>query len=314
MTKGFDKTPDLRFVPIPPSEQGLQTLTAEPWFKVSDKTLQLEGLCFDRDGNLVFCDVFGGTIFRLDLASMALSEVYKAPREMPASVKVHQDGRLFVCCLGDFETGHIFAINPDGSGRETILEGYVADDMVFAPDGSFYFTHFVGKSTEPTGGVYHVSADGKQVTPILERMAGPNGVALSKNNRVLWVTETNANRLHLIELNDGGTSIAHYGTCVPYHFTGFHGPDSCSIDDEDNLYVAMYSQGRVMIFNPGGYPIGQVLIPGREKGQHLRTTHPMLIPGSDDLIICTNDGAGDQGSWLFRSKGFAQAHQSFQFS
>ena len=309
----FEASPDHMFAPIPPSEKHLPSLTAQPWFKVSDDFKQLEGLCFDRTGNLYFLEVFGGVIYKLDLKTMALSEVFHAEGLNPAAVKIHKDGRLFVCCLNDFKSGEIFAINPDGTGKQTIVEGYVADDMVFAKDGSFYFTHFVGTSCEPTGGLFHVSADLRTVTPILEKMAGPNGIALSSDGRMLWATETNSNRLHLIELNAQGTAIAPYGTSVPYHFTGFHGPDSCCIDAMDNLYVAMYGQGRVMIFNRLGFPVGQVLIPGRELGHHLRSTHPMLIPGTDDLLICTNDAHGDQGSWIFKSKGFSTAHQGFQF-
>jgi lactonase len=303
----------LAFAPIPPSEQALPTTTAKPWFKVSDSFLQLEGLCFDRAGNLYFLEVFGGTIYKLDTATQRLSEIYRAEGQNPAAVKIHRDGRLFVCCLGDFKSGEIFSIDPDGANRRTILDGFVADDMVFAKDGSFYFTHFIGSSCEPTGGLYHVSADFETVTPILEKMAGPNGIALSTSERMLWATETNANRLHLIELNESGTSIAPYGTSVPYHFTGFHGPDSCSIDSADNLYVAMYCQGRVMAFNRFGFPIGQILMPGRERGHHLRTTHPMMMPGTDDLLICTNDHDGGEGSWIFHAKGFATAHKGFQF-
>src|SRR4051812_18953860 len=52
-------------VPIPPSERGLQTAVAEPWFKVSDEGLVLEGPAFDRDGNLLFCDVSGRRVLRL---------------------------------------------------------------------------------------------------------------------------------------------------------------------------------------------------------------------------------------------------------
>jgi lactonase len=313
MPDAFPRHPELAYVPVPPAEQMLPTLVAEPWFKVSDRFLQLEGLCFDRAGRLYLLEVFGGTIFRLDLDTMKLATVFEATGRNPAALKVHKDGRLYVCCLGDFSNGEIFAVNPDGTQRETIVEGYVADDMVFAKDGGFYFTHFVGTSCEPTGGLYHVSADARKVTPIMENMAGPNGIALSTDERMLWATETNANRLHLIELGADGTSIAPYGTGVPYHFTGWHGPDSCSIDSADNLYVAMYNQGRVMIFNRYGFPIGQVLIPGRERGHHLRTTHPMMIPGTDDLLICTNDHEGGEGSWIFRSKGFASAHKGFQF-
>lgn len=38
-------------------EQYLQTVTAEPWVKISDDGLQLEGLCFDRQGDLMLCEV-----------------------------------------------------------------------------------------------------------------------------------------------------------------------------------------------------------------------------------------------------------------
>jgi lactonase len=312
--KQFIQSPEHAYLPIPPSEQSLQSVYAEPWFQVSKEFKQLEGLCFDRAGNLYFLEVFGGTIYKLDMTSMAFSEIYRAEGLNPAAIKIHQDGRLFVCCLGDFTSGEIFALGPDGIGRETILSGYVADDMVFASDGSFYFTHFVGTSCDPTGGVYHVSPDFQTITPVLTKMAGPNGAALSLDETRLWVTETNRNHLNLIELDENKTGIAPYGTSVPYHFTGAHGPDSCCIDSADNLYVAMYGQGRVLIFNRFGMPIGQVLIPGRESGKHLRTTHPLLIPGSNELLICTNDHLGTEGSWIFKASGFAPAHEGFQFS
>ena len=36
----------------------------------------------------------------------------------------------------------------------------------------------------------------------------------------------------------------------------------------------------VLVFNKRGYPIGQILMPGRDDGKMLRTTHPLiLIPG-----------------------------------
>jgi lactonase len=41
----------------------LQTVVAEPGFKVSDEGLVFEGPAFDRAGNLLFCDVSGGRIF-----------------------------------------------------------------------------------------------------------------------------------------------------------------------------------------------------------------------------------------------------------
>ncbi|NUU01021.1 SMP-30/gluconolactonase/LRE family protein [Herbaspirillum robiniae] len=299
--------------PIPPSEQNLLTRVAEPWCKVSDEVLQLEGLCFDRRGTLYFLEVFGGTVFSLEPGGRTPKALFRLAGMNPASVKIHRNGQLYISLLGDFKQGGLLICNPDGSGRRTILQDYVVDDIVFASDGGFYFTHFVGSSCEPTGGVFHVSAD-EVVTPVMRNMAGPNGVALSTDERVLWVTETNANRLHRIDLAADGKTIAPYGTCVPYHFTGYHGPDSCSIDSDDNLYVAMYYQGRVMAFNRYGFPIGQFLIPGRDEGHHLLTTHPMLAPDSRQLLICTNDPVGQKGSWIFSAEAFAKAHKTYQFT
>lgn len=302
-----------RLVLNSPSEACLPFSEAECWFKVSDEPKQLEGLCFDRFDNLYFLEVFGGTIYRLHLRTMQLQEVFRAEGMNPAAVKIHRDGRLFVCCLGDFSTGEIFTINPDGSDRKTIVKGYVADDLVFAKDGSFFFTHFVGTPWNPTGGVFHASADGAQVTQVMENLAGPNGVALSTDESVLWVTETYGNRLFRALVSDDGKSVKPYGSGVAYWFAGIPGPDSCCIDSADNLYVAMVNQGRVLVFNKLGFPIRQILLPDSQKGHHLKATHPMLVPGTSDVLICTNDQNNGNGSWIFRAKSVGSHHKSFQF-
>ena len=298
---------------IPPVERILPTMTADPWRQISGDFLQLEGLCFDRHGSLHFVEVFGGTIFIMDMTSGELRTIETAAGLMPTAIKIHKDGRLFACCVGNFTDGRILSMAPDGSNPNVEVEGYTVDDMVFDSTGGFYFTDFVGEALRPTGGVYYAPADGGEIKTVMPNMAGPNGVALSVDERRLWVTETNANRLHLVELSADRVSAEPYGTCIPYRFTGHLGPDSCCIDAAGNLYVAMYEQGRVLIFNPSGVPVAQVLVPGREQGHMLRTTHPVLIPGTDELIICANDHDRGGGAWLFRAKGLAKAHLGYQF-
>ena len=192
---------------------------------------------------------------------------------------------------------------------------YCIDDMVFDSKGGFYFTDFRGYSTKPLGGVYYVSPDFKSITPVIQNISVANGVALSTDERVLWVTETTTNRLHRIELEEDGVTIAPFGATIPYYFTGHEGPDSCCIDSDDNLYVAMYGQGRVLVFNKKGYPIGQILMPGRDEGKMLRSTHPQFIPGTNQLLICTNDieNGSEGGSMIYTVNGFAKGHQSYQF-
>jgi hypothetical protein len=47
--------------PIPPSERSRQTIVARPRFKVSNEGLQLEGPAFDREGHLLFLEIYGGS-------------------------------------------------------------------------------------------------------------------------------------------------------------------------------------------------------------------------------------------------------------
>ena len=75
----------------------------------------------------------------------------------------------------------------------------------------------------PKGGVYYVSPDFKTVTPVIQNISVANGVALSTDEKVLWVTETTTNRLHRIQLEDDGVTIAPFGATIPYYFTGHEG-------------------------------------------------------------------------------------------
>lgn len=256
----------------------------------------------------------------MNTSTKEVTRPFVSEKANPAAIKVHKDGRLFICYLGDFKTtGGIFSTTEEGEQFEEIVSElnteYCIDDMVFDSKGGFYFTDFRGYSTNPLGGVYYVSPDFKTITPVIQNISVANGVALSTDERVLWVTETTTNRLHRIELEEDGVTIAPFGATIPYYFTGHEGPDSCCIDSDDNLYVAMYGQGRVLVFNKKGYPIGQILMPGRDEGKMLRSTHPQFIPGTNQLLICTNDieNNSEGGSMIYTVNGFAKGHQSYQF-
>ena len=295
-------------VPIPSSERGLQTVVAEAWFKVSDEGLVLEGPAFDHDGNLLFCDVSGRRVLRL-APDKRLSTVVSLDQLGPGGLAVHKDGRVFIAGMDLTKgVGSIIAVEPDGSGMRTIVPpeaGYMPNDLVFDARGGFYFTDFRGASTDPKGGVYYVWPDFRTITPVLPGLAMANGVALSPDGKELWATEFSRNLLHRVELADATTATA-IGTAIPYHFTG-PAPDSMRADADGNLYVAMYRQGRVLVFNRNGIPIGQVLLPGRDQGHNLLSTSMAIRPGTDDLYIVTNDGTRGQGATIFHARAFEKA-------
>ena len=299
-------------VPIPPSERTLQTVVAEPWFKVSHEPMVLEGPAFERNGNLVFCDVSDGRVLRLT-PDKRLSTVVGLNDLGPGGLAIHKDGRIFIAAMNLIRgTGVIIAVKADGTGMQTIVPataGYLPNDLVFDAHGGLYFSDFRGISTEPNGGAYYVSPEFKTVTPVLPHLAMANGIALSPSGKELWVTEFGRNLLHRAQLLDA-TAIAPIYTGVAYHFTGL-APDSMRADSDGNLYVAMYGQGRVLVFNRNGIPIGQVLLPGREEGHNLESTSMAIKPGTDDLYIVTTDSEGGQGATIFHAKTFAKALQLY---
>jgi sugar lactone lactonase YvrE len=67
---------------------------------------------------------------------------------------------------------------------------------------------------DPIGGVYYVALDLKTITPVLPRLAGANGVALSPDGKTLWVTEYLKGLLHKIQLSGPGT-VLHMAPQLP---------------------------------------------------------------------------------------------------
>lgn len=292
--------------PIPVSERGLPTVTAEPFFQVSSDALALEGPAYDLLGNLLFVDAYGGRVLRLS-PDRKLTTVYTDTRLFPTGIAIHCDGSIFVAGIGDFKTGAVVALDPDGSNPRTIIPpaaGFVPDDLVFDRFGGFYFTDFKGGATVPTGGVYYVSPDFDKITAVLPNMSGANGVALSPDGKVLWATEFCAGRLHRVDMLDQVT-LAHFGSTIPYHFAG-RAPDSMRTDAVGNVYVAMYCQGRILIFSPYGIPIGQIVLPGRDENHFLKSTSLAFVPGACDVVIVARDEIGGRGSMIFRAPALAQ--------
>lgn len=297
--------------PIPASEWHLATALAEPYFKVSDKPLPMEGLAFDREGNLLFVDIFGGRLLRLT-PTLELTTIFIDKTLTPVGVAIHQDGRIFVVGVGNLAAGRMIALDPDGGNPQTIVPdsaGYVPDDLVFDAKGGIYFADVKGTSTTPTGGVLYIAPDTKTITPLLPNMAMANGVTLSPDGKVLWATEFAAGRLHRVDLNEQG-GIAAFGSTVPYHFTG-RAPDSMRTDAGGNVYVAMFNQARILAFSPNGVPIGQILLPERDQNHFLTVSSMAFLPDSREMLIVAWDEIGGRGAMIFKARGFAKGATLF---
>lgn len=298
-------------VPIPACERSLQTVEAEPYFRVSDKSVVLEGAVFDRHNNLLFVDAATGRVYRLT-PDRQLSMVIEENKLGASGLAVHKDGRIFIASVGGMHQGSVRAIDPDGTNEQMIVgpdAGYLVNDLVFDRQGGFYFTDSHGNSADPKGGVFYVNPNFRSVIPILPGLAVGNGIAICPDCMQIWATEHGKNRLHRVRLLDS-TTVAPFGSVVTYQFTG-PAPDGARVDSEGNVYVAISGQGRVIVFNRNGLPIGQIVLPDRDHGRNLKSTSLAIRPESDELLIVANSGTEPGGAMIFRSGAFAPATAPF---
>lgn len=282
-------------VPIPPELQGLPTIEAELWVQISpDSNLRIEGPAFDREGNLFVTSPRHGLVFKIT-PQKQISTIFNDARINNIGCAIHKDGRLFLAC----GTGELFTLNPDGSHVNYITPRFSGkpeklNDLVFDSKGNLYVTDFTGTVPNPTGGLYRFSSDFSKVDPILEHLAGANGISLAPEGNVLWVGETFRNAILRIALEEDGVTISpHDGVCYAYYGTGAPGgPDSNKVDVVGNLYQCIQLQGRVVVLNAHGIPVANVLIPGRDEGKHLRTTNLAFKPGTNEGYITAGGEGG----------------------
>lgn len=213
------------------------------------------------EGGLFFTTL-RGAIKRLDLSDCSV-EVVRADANRPNGMALGACGELIVCEQGTFDApARIAKVDPRSGEAETITDacGGVPlnspNDVVVARDGTLFFTdpsygHLQGFRPRPQApdAVYRV-ANG-----VTERIATgfdkPNGIALSPDERTLYVSDNGAPH-HLLAIGDGERRVVHVGT--PEH------PDGVKVAPDGRIVVSA-SHG-VQVLDPDGRVVDEIDLPG----------------------------------------------------
>jgi gluconolactonase len=211
----------------------------------------LEGPVFDDVGNLYVTDIPWGRIFRIDTAgNWSLIAEYDGE---PNGMKFLNPRELLVA---DYKQGLVRVDVATGSvtpylERRNSERFKGVNDLVFDSHGNLFFTD-QGQSGlhDPSGRVYRLSPTGR-LDLLLSNVPSPNGIALSADERVLFVAVTRGNCVWRAPLMDDGSV-----TKVSQFFTSYgpSGPDGLAVDEAGHLVVANPGLGYVWVLNRRAEP------------------------------------------------------------
>jgi gluconolactonase len=211
----------------------------------------LEGPVFDGAGNLYVCDIPFGRVLRIDPRGEwePVAEWAGEPNgmkwlsERELLVADYRNG-LMAC---DVVTGAVWPYLERRNSER--FKG--VNDLVFDCRGNLYFTD-QGQTGlhDPTGRLYRLRPDGR-LDLLLDNVPSPNGVALSPDERVLYLGVTRGNQVWRVPLMDNG-SVAKVGAFFTSY--GPSGPDGLAVDASGRVVVANPGLGVAWVLSPRGEP------------------------------------------------------------
>jgi gluconolactonase len=160
------------------------------------------------------------------------------------------------------------------------------NDLVVSTKGAVYFSE-PGPNAPPAGApppstppmppaVYYVAPGATRAMKVAEGIERPNGIMLSRDEKTLYVNNSNGEYLLAFDVKADGTlanrrNFAKYQT-VTKNTTGamVSGADGLAIDNDGRVYVA--TSGGVEVFDAKGAPLG--IIPLSRAPQNLAFAGP----------------------------------------
>jgi gluconolactonase len=210
--------------------------------KIAEGCKFTEGPAVDREGDLYFSDGPNDRILRRTPDGKV--SVFHSPCGRANGLAIDAEGRL-VMCQSAGEGGKRRVARREKDGKETVLaetydgKPFIApNDLTIDKEGRIYFSDpYYGppaEKSQPVSGVYRIDAPGK-VVRVIEDLQRPNGILLTPDNQLLYVSDRGTQKLHRYEVQeDGGLKAAG----VIYDFSPDRGIDGLALDEEGNIYGA----------------------------------------------------------------------------
>jgi sugar lactone lactonase YvrE len=244
--------PDVRF------DDGLGALVStDPWEVVAADLGFVEGPVWLPDRRLLFSDIPNSRIRQWRDGVLA---IYRELSGQSNGLTLDPDMRLVSCehegrRVSIERDGHVQAVATHYDGKRLNSP----NDVVVRSDGRIFFTDPPYGITEdqrelPFNGVFTVAPDGG-LTLLATDFDRPNGLALSPDERTLYIADTPRHHVRAFDVTaDGALSNSRV-----FAETREEGrPDGMKVDREGRLYVCATT---VQVFAADGRPLGVIDCP-----------------------------------------------------
>jgi len=226
--------------------------------KVATGHVFTDGPVWSRDGYLIFSDVVENQLFELK-AGVPVS-IYRMQSSGAGGNALDAQGRLYTC-----ETHSRRITRTDKKGNvEVLAERWqgkrlnAPNDIIVRRDGHIYFTDpAFGNQQDGREldfyGVYHLSPRG-ELDVVAKPRGRPNGIALSPNGRVLYVSNADEHNIRAYDLDHNGAA-SNERVLV----SGIEGvANGIRVDEKGNIYLAA---DKIEVFAPEGKSLGAIETP-----------------------------------------------------
>ena len=242
---------------------------AIPIERIATGFLFTEGpLWHAREKYLLFSDMPGDHMRKWSARGEVAT--FRKPCAQSNGLAWDRQGRLLVC---EHATSKVTRTEADGSS--TVIASHYAgkelnspNDIVVKSDGGIYFSDPTYGRNEYYGnprplprdfrGVYRAEPSADKLTLLADDFGQPNGLCFSRDERRLFVNDTDRQHIRVFDVRPDGT-LANSRVWAETKGEGAGAPDGMKIDSAGNVYCC--GPGGIHVFSPEANCLGVIRMP-----------------------------------------------------